>query len=99
MIHKLNHRIIQLLYELQTYESICGTAKVGGQINVDKGSSLNSKKKNYGSGGKNGGKAQKSKPYPKEMKYKNKKKVSKMPREYVSIVTSKGTGNITAQNT
>ena len=58
VMDKLNYGMSQLLNELQTYKSICGTTKGGDEANIAKGFSFKSKKRKRGSGGNGGGKAQ-----------------------------------------
>ena len=74
VMYKLNYEMSQLLNELKTYESICGTTKSGCEANVVKGSSSKSKKRKRSSNRKSGDKVQKPLQDLKDKKLNNKKK-------------------------
>ena len=57
IMNKLTYGLTQLLNELQTFESICGTAKKKQEANVTSSSTSKKKKTQKPKGGKKGGQA------------------------------------------
>ena len=57
IMNKLTYEMTQLLNELQTFESICGTAKKKQEANVTSSSTSKKKKTQKPKGGKKGGQA------------------------------------------